>query len=63
MEKYRAVGISSDCGLTTEGSEFEFQYGQELYVLHIVQIDSGGHPASYTMGTGNSLLGGKAAGV
>jgi hypothetical protein len=37
---------------TTEGLEFESQYGQESSLLHIVQITSGVHPSSYPMGTG-----------
>jgi hypothetical protein len=32
-------------------------------LLHVVQTDSGAHPASYGMGTGFSFPGGKAAAV
>jgi hypothetical protein len=38
-------------GLTIEGSEFESRWGQKLSFLHIVQTDSGAHPASYSVGT------------
>jgi hypothetical protein len=37
--------------------------GQEFSHLHIVQTGSGAHLASYPMGTGGSLPGGKAAGA
>jgi hypothetical protein len=57
------VGIATASGLKTEGSEFESRWGQEFSVLHIVQIGSGVHPASYPMGTGGSFPGGKAAGT
>jgi hypothetical protein len=50
-------------GWTTEGSEFESRKGQEFSLLQIVQIGSEVHPTSYPMGTGGSLLGGKAAGA
>jgi hypothetical protein len=39
-------------GWTTEGSEFESRYGQELSLLHVVQTGSGVHPTSYPMGMG-----------
>jgi hypothetical protein len=32
-------------GWTTEGSEFEYRYGQEFSLLHVVQTSSGVHPA------------------
>jgi hypothetical protein len=50
-------------GWTTEGSEFLFRFGQEFPLLHNVQTGSGAHPASYPMDTGDSSLGGKAAGA
>jgi hypothetical protein len=43
-------------GWTSEGS-----YGQVLSFLHVVQTDFGVDPASYTMATGSSIPGGKAA--
>jgi hypothetical protein len=49
-------------GWTTEGSEFESQYGQEFSLLHVVQTGSGAHPASYSMGTGGSFPGVKRQG-
>jgi hypothetical protein len=45
-------------GWTTEGSKFENPY---FSLLHVVQTDSGVHPASYPMGTGGSFSGVKAA--
>jgi hypothetical protein len=48
-------------GWTTEGSEFDSRWGQEISLLHVVQTGSGAHPASYPMGTGGSFGGGKAA--
>jgi hypothetical protein len=36
---------------------------KESSLLHVVQTDSGTHPASYPMGTGGSFPGGKAAGA
>jgi hypothetical protein len=50
-------------GWTTKGSEFESRWGQEFSLLHVVQTGSGVHPASYTMDTGGSFPGGKAAGT
>jgi hypothetical protein len=50
-------------GIGTEGSEFEFRWGQEFSLLHVVQTGSGAHPASYPMGTGGSLSEVKAAGA
>jgi hypothetical protein len=44
-------------------SEFEFRYGQEFSLPHVVQTGSGAHPASYSMGTEGSFLGGQAAGA
>jgi hypothetical protein len=35
--------------------------GQEFSLLHVIQIGSGAHPASYPMGIGSSFPGGKAA--
>jgi hypothetical protein len=39
----------------------ESRQDQEFSLLHSVQTGSGAHPASYTMGTGSSFPGGKAA--
>jgi hypothetical protein len=50
-------------GWTTEGSEFESRYGQEFFLLHVVQTGSGVRPTSYPMGTGGSFPGAKAAGA
>jgi hypothetical protein len=48
---------------TTEGSEFEFRYGQKFSLIHVVQAGSGAHAASYTKGTGGFFPGSKAAGA
>jgi hypothetical protein len=45
-------------GWKAEGSEFAFRYGQEFSLLHVVQTDSGSHPASYPMGIGDFSPGG-----
>jgi hypothetical protein len=50
-------------GWTTEGSEFESRWGQEISLLRVVQTGSGAHPASYSMGTGETFPGGEAAGA
>jgi hypothetical protein len=49
-----AVGIATGYCLEDQGSEFESRF----LLLHVVQTGSGGHLASYEMGTG-----GKAAGA
>jgi hypothetical protein len=40
-----------------KGLEFEPGQGQDLTPLHIIQTDSGAHPASYTVCTGGSFPG------
>jgi hypothetical protein len=35
--------------------KFESRWGQEISLLHVLQIDSGTHPASYPVGTGSSF--------
>jgi hypothetical protein len=47
-------------GWTTEGPEFECQYGQDFF-LHVVETGSRAYPASYPMGTEGSFPEGKAA--
>jgi hypothetical protein len=37
--------------------------GDDFSLLHSVQTGFGAHPASYTIGTGGSFSGGKAAGA
>jgi hypothetical protein len=39
-----------------EKSEFEFRWGKEFSLFHVVQTDSENHPVSYPMGTGTSFL-------
>jgi hypothetical protein len=43
--------------------EFESRYGQEFSLLHVGQTGCGVHPPSSSMGTGDSFLGGIAAGA
>jgi hypothetical protein len=50
-------------GWTTEGSEFDSQYGQEFSLLLVIQTGSGVHPTSYPMGAEGYFLGGKVAGA
>jgi hypothetical protein len=49
-------------GWMTEGSGFESRQGQEFSLLHVVQIGSGDHPASYPIGTRSSIHGVKRQG-
>jgi hypothetical protein len=50
--------------LDDRGSRVRFPAGAGNFSLHhLVQNGSGAHPASYLMGTGGSLPGGKAAGA
>jgi hypothetical protein len=57
-----SVGIALGYGLEDRGSRFRFPAGAGNFSLHHrVQNGSGAHPASYTMGTGGSSLGSKAA--
>jgi hypothetical protein len=57
-----SVGIALGYGLDDRGSRVRFPAGDGNFSLHHrVQNGSGAHPASYTMGTRGSYLGGKAA--
>jgi hypothetical protein len=59
-----SVGIALGYGLDDRGSGVRFPAGAGNFSLHHrVQNGSGAHPASYTMGTGRSFPGGKAAGA
>jgi hypothetical protein len=56
------MGTTTGYGLDDLSSGFRFPAGAGNFSLHhCVQNDSGSHPASYPMGTGGSLSGGKAA--
>jgi hypothetical protein len=60
----RSVGIAVDYGLDDRGFRVRFPAGVGNFSLHHrVQNGSGAHPASYTMGTMGSFLGGKASGA
>jgi hypothetical protein len=54
------VGIATGYGLNVRGSILG--KGKWFYVFHSIQTGSGAHQASYTMNTGGSFLGRKAAG-
>jgi hypothetical protein len=57
-----SVGIALDYGLDDRGSRVRLPAGAGNFSLHHrVQNGSGAHPASYPMGTWDSLPGGKAA--
>jgi hypothetical protein len=58
-----AVGIATSYELDNQGVRVRGPVGQEFSLLHVVQTDSGAHPASYPMSTGGFFPGGKAAGV
>jgi hypothetical protein len=58
-----SVGIATGYRVEDGGVGVRVQVGQEFSLFHVVQTGSVVHPASYTMGTGGSLLGGKAAGA
>jgi hypothetical protein len=59
-----SVGIALGYGLDNRGSRVPFPAGPGNFSLHHrVKNGSGAHPASYSMGTGGSLPGGKAAGA
>jgi hypothetical protein len=55
-------GIAAGYGLVDRGGQIS-SLGKVKNFLHVVQTGSGAHPASYTMGTGGSFSGGKAAGA
>jgi hypothetical protein len=59
-----SVGIALGYGLDIRGYRDRFPAGAGNFSLHHrVQNVSGAHPASYSMGTGGSFPGGKAAGA
>jgi hypothetical protein len=58
-----AVGIATGYGLDDRGVGIRVPFGSRIFLLYLVQTDSGAHPASYPMDSGGSLLGSKAAGA
>jgi hypothetical protein len=59
-----SVGITLGYGLNDRASRIRFPAGAGNFSLHHrIQNGSGVHPASYTMGTGGSFFGNKAAGA
>jgi hypothetical protein len=58
----KGAGIAQSAG-RSRGESSETQWGQEFSLLHVVQTGSGVHPTSYSIGTGGSFPGVKAAGA
>jgi hypothetical protein len=57
------IGVATGYGLDDRlEAEFESRWDEEFSLFH-VETGSGAHPASYSMGTGCSFPGGKAAGA
>jgi hypothetical protein len=50
------IFLDSD-GLRAGRTGFDFRHCKGFSLLHSVQMGSGAHPASYTMGTGDSFSG------
>jgi hypothetical protein len=57
---FSVVGIATGYDLEGRGVGVRVAVGQDFF-LHVVQTRSGAYPASYTMGTGDSIPGIKAA--
>jgi hypothetical protein len=57
------VGIAAGYGLNDRGVGVRVPMGEKFSLLHVVQTATGVHPTSYTIGTGGSFPGGKAAGA
>jgi hypothetical protein len=55
MDWVSSVGITMGYGLDSLGSLPA--WSKKFFLFHSVQIGSGLHPATYTMGIGGSLLG------
>jgi hypothetical protein len=60
MSRDNSVGIAT--GYELDGRGWIPDRGRDFSLLHSVQSGSGAHLTSHAMGTGNSFLGGKAAG-
>jgi hypothetical protein len=58
-----SVGIATSYGLDDQGVGVGVPVGSKIFLLHVIQTGSGAQAASYSMGTGGSLPGGKAAGA
>lgn len=53
---------NSSAGVTASWTAMiRFQAGKDFYLLHSINTDSRAHPPFYTMGTGDSVPGNKAA--
>jgi hypothetical protein len=63
MSRDSSVGLATGYGLEDGGVGVRVPVRQEFLLLHVVQTGSGVHSTSYTLDTGGSFLGGKAAGA
>jgi hypothetical protein len=63
MSRDSSVGIVTGYGLDGRGVGVRVPVGARFSPLRVVQTGSEAHPTSYTMGTGGSFPGGKAAGA
>jgi hypothetical protein len=63
MSRDSVVGIATSYGLDDRGVGVRVPVGSRISLLQIIETSSEVHPTSYLMGTGDSLLGGKAAGA
>jgi hypothetical protein len=59
LGELNGVGIATDYGLNVGGVGVRVPVGQEFSLLHVVQNDSGAHPAIYPMRAGGSFPWGK----
>jgi hypothetical protein len=62
-KKDRSVGIATGYELNDQGVGVRVPVQSRVSLLHVAQTGSGTHTASYSMGTGGSFPGGKAARV
>jgi hypothetical protein len=57
------VGIATGYGLNDNEVEVRVSVGSRILTSCVVNIGSGVHPTSYSLGTGGSFPGSKAAGA
>jgi hypothetical protein len=62
QSRYNVVGIATGYRMDDRGVGVRVPVGQEFSLLHVVQTGSGVHPTSYSMDSGGSFPGVKAAG-
>jgi hypothetical protein len=61
MSQDSTVSIATGYKLDAQGVRVRVLVGASFAPLHVVQTGSGAHPASYSIGTGGSFPGCKAA--